>query len=288
MNHTANAVLKNLNWFSESGIMVPENGLWGVAERLAVKGNQAMEKILRSFPAWSEKEDCFVIEQRRADCNFQTAWLFLKADKAFPGKGYGDIGRNILDFLYFRSGLLERSPDASIPGNWNWSHIKRESVVWYDDESWCIFIQLKIAAEFPELDERYQMRFWALTLADSLYAAVSDGENHPGWSGRLAEPHWGALATMALAEAAREDTRCKYHDYCLKYYTELESPDVSEDSYALLGALNAALKFNCPELRRIAGKYAESIVSKISPEFGIVPSEHATEAPVGRQFADLI
>ena len=69
------AVDKNLQWFCSSGVMVPENGLWGVAERLAVKsGNAALDEILESFPAWTEKSDCYVIEQRRADCNFQAAW----------------------------------------------------------------------------------------------------------------------------------------------------------------------------------------------------------------------
>ena len=288
MNKVLNAVEKNLSWFRNSGVMVPENGLWGVAERAAVKSNNAIAKILYSFPAWSEKDDSFIIEQRRADCNFQTAWLFLKADKLFPGKGYGEIGRNILDFLYFRSGLLERAENARIPANWNWSHIKRESAVWYDDESWCIFIQLKIAEEFPELDERYKMRSWALKLAESLYAAVTAENDDNGWRGRLAKPHWGALATMALAESSKYQNCDKYYEFCKKYFSELESPDVSEDAYALIGAMNCALKFDCEFFRQTACKYADKIIAKFDEEYSTVPSEHATEAPVGKEFADLI
>ena len=34
-------------WFKESGVMIPENGLWGVAERvLLVKNNQTAQKTL--------------------------------------------------------------------------------------------------------------------------------------------------------------------------------------------------------------------------------------------------
>ncbi|MBQ9088334.1 MAG: hypothetical protein IJY46_06105 [Lentisphaeria bacterium] len=289
MENLKNCIKKNLDWFINSGVMVPENGLWGVAERLAVKsGNRALELILESFPAWSDQDDCYVIEQRRADCNFQTAWLFLKAEKLFPGNGYGDIGKNILDFLYFRSGLLERNPDAPIPANWNWSHIKQESTVYFDDEAWCILIQLNIAGEFPELDRKYQMRKWAYRLAESLYAGVMDKENKVNWRGNLQLPHWGALAAMALAQAATDETRKKYQKFCLDYFTNLTCPNVSEDAYALIGAVNCALKLDKEIFFPIAKKHADTLISKFDPDNGFPPSEHARETPTGKNLVDTI
>lgn len=75
-----NSLLKNLNWFQNSGVMIPESGIWGVAERVAVtNGNEAIEIMKNSFPAWMQYDGYCVIEQRRADCNFETAWLFLLA-----------------------------------------------------------------------------------------------------------------------------------------------------------------------------------------------------------------
>ena len=40
------ALQKNLNWFEKSGVMIPDSGIWGVAERVAVaKNNEAIEKM---------------------------------------------------------------------------------------------------------------------------------------------------------------------------------------------------------------------------------------------------
>ena len=130
-------IQKNLEWFKSSGVMFPSDGSWGVAERIAVSsGNSAMERILTVFPAFTEFDGGCIIEPRRADCNFQTAWIFLTAGRLFPGNGYELIGKNIIDFLYCRSGLLERSTGEEIvPGSWNWSHITRTRAIWYDDES---------------------------------------------------------------------------------------------------------------------------------------------------------
>ncbi len=282
------AVEKNLQWFYSSGVMIPENGLWGVAERLAVKdGNQALDEILESFPAWSEKSDCYVIEQRRADCNFQTAWLFLLADRELPGCSYGETGRNILDFLYFRSGLLERKKNSDVPGNWNWSHIKRDSVVYFDDEAWCVFIQLRIAEEFPELDKRYNMRFWAETLAESLYCGATDPAETPLWRGELAKPHWGALAAMALAQTGGRNMD-KYREFCLEYFRNVSIPNVSEYAYALLGAVNCMLKFGREDFLPLVGKYVDAIIDVCDPVSGLPPSEHSRETPAGSNLADLI
>ena len=99
-----NSLLRNLNWFLNSGVMIPESGIWGVAERVAVtNGNEAIEVMKKSFPAWMQYDGYCVIEQRRADCNFETAYLFLLAGRALGETKYYDIAVNLLDYLYFRS-----------------------------------------------------------------------------------------------------------------------------------------------------------------------------------------
>ena len=73
-------------WFKESGVMIPENGNWGVAERvLLTQHNSAARKTLESFPAWTahRKEGYCILEQRRADCNLQTAFLCLRLHEIF-------------------------------------------------------------------------------------------------------------------------------------------------------------------------------------------------------------
>ena len=297
-------LLNNLEWFCRSGVMIPENGLWGVAERIALTGNnQALERMLEAFPAWTIHEDYCVIEQRRADCNFETAYLFLQAYKVFGEEKFRETALNILDFLYFRSGLLWRKKEGSVPGSWNWSHIKRGAFLWFDDESWCVFLQLKIAAEFPELDAKYQLKHWALVLArelgDALERAMAPGPAALGegkhWRddrfiGPADQPHWGSLACMALSAAFAEEPDPAftgpvraYHDYLNSF---AERFDVSEVCYALLGA-EAAYRytgeaFYSELLRRFGGLLRARIGVN-----GNIPSEH-DEAPCGPLLVDTI
>ena len=43
----------NLNWFRNSGVMLPSDGSWGVAERVLLTGNNsALDKIRVDFPTW--------------------------------------------------------------------------------------------------------------------------------------------------------------------------------------------------------------------------------------------
>ena len=148
-NSIQDALRNNIDWFKNSGIMVPSDGSWGVAERIAVTGgNDAIDRIRVAFPAVSERDGWCVVEQRRADCNFQAAWMFLLCGRIFNDASYTDIGKAILEFLYCRSGLLERSTINSeklLCGTWNWSHITHYSKVYFDDEAWCLFLQLEIA-----------------------------------------------------------------------------------------------------------------------------------------------
>ena len=71
---------KNLNWFRKSSVMVPDNGFWGVAERIYVCGDPELrKKVFHSFNSFTEYDSWSVIESRRADCNMQLAYLFLLA-----------------------------------------------------------------------------------------------------------------------------------------------------------------------------------------------------------------
>ena len=299
------ALRNNLNWFRNSGVMVPDDGSWGVAERVIVTdGNSCVDKIYKSFPAWTEKKGYSIIEPRRADCNFETALMFLLAEEACPGEGLRSVAENILDFLYFRSGLLNRYDDKLPIAAWNWSHIKWNPYLWFDDNGWCVVIQFLIAAKYPELDRKYDITHWARQGADSLLAGFErsfspkadglsgDMRDPDGvWFGNLLLPHWGAPVVMALALGAKDNgddrfiaaVRC-YFDYLWK---EREGFIVSEDAYALIGAAFVAEQLEDSTCRDIAAFFADKILTKMNPETGNIPAEHR-EAPLGEHLADLI
>jgi hypothetical protein len=285
--------------------MVPADGKWGVAERIAVtENNIALDKMYSSFPAWTEFDGYSVIEQRRADCNFETALLFLLASEALGNQKYYQIAVNILDFLYFRSGLLNRF-DAKYPaGCWNWSHIQWGNAIWFDDNGWNCAIQLIIAERYPELDEKYQMKKWAVKLAHSMLEGFNRSLGQPlndehkicsdpqkMWLGRLNLPHWGALACMAFSFAYREEPDEKFLDAITRYYqylwNERDSFIVSEDAYALIGATLTDALINEPIAKKVSDCFAEKILSKMDSQTGNIPAEHY-EAPVGSHLVDMI
>lgn len=284
----AAAVGRNLMWFKRSGVMLPVDGSWGVAERLVQKaGNEALEQITNTFTAYSDRGDFLVVEQRRADCNFEAAWLFLLASRIFPVSDAYTIGSNILQYLYCRSGLLERSAgEKTVYGSWNWSHTMRQPALWFDDNAWCIFLQLKIGELFPEFEARYNMRSWALILAEEILRGAKE---NPGnmWSGNLALPHWGSLVCMALAEAYRYDPKVEYAEYCSDYYRNIAPPNGSEHAYALLGALNCRRVFGGELFAQAVKNHSEALLNAADPVTGNIPSEHY-EAPGGEGVADLI
>jgi len=298
-----NALLNSLKWFENSGVMLPADGLWGVAERVAViSGNSAIEEMKREFHAWTIHDGYCIIEQRRADCNFETAYLYLLAFEVFGDKKYYDIAVNILDFLYFRSGLLNRSQKEYQPGSWNWSHIKRENCVFFDDEAWCVFFQLVIGETYPELETRYDMRHWALILADSLHAGAQkvmlekfltpDGhwvDYSKHWLGSLDLPHWGSLTCMALAKADKAANR-KPAAFIRQYYDYLapvaENFNPSEMAYATLGATAAYRYSQDPFFLEMAVKFGKLLTEKMQ-ENGNLPAEHY-EAPTGAHLVDTI
>lgn len=298
-----NTLLKNLSWFEKSGVMLPADGLWGVAERVAVvKNNEAIEKMYSSFVAWTPHGDYSIIEQRRADCNFQAAYLFLLASEVFSEQKYYTIAVNILDFLYYRSGLLWRNKDQYPHGSWNWSHIKRSSDVYFDDESWCVFLQLEIGAKYPELEQKYEMKHWAMILADELCSAslrvMHDEKEKPDWVdltqktwlGRLQLPHWGSLTVMALARAWKENPKQEYLDFIQEYDAYLKADpgifNVSECAYVVIGS-SAAYRYTGDARYLETARIFGTKVSEKIQENGNIPAEHY-EAPTGVHLVDTI
>ncbi len=299
------ALKRNLAWFRRSGIIDPADGRWGVAERVALTSdNEALLKMREHFPAWTDYDGYCIVEQRRADCNFETAYLFLRAYEWTGDRHDYDLAVGILEFLYCRSGLLAREPTPFIPGSWNWSHIKRDSVVYYDDEAWCVFLQLEIARRHPELDLRFQMRHYAMLLAGELETALDrafrgdtrDYENFrvdPAgkWLGRIDLPHWGALGCMGLARAYWEKRTPRFADFVHRYFRFVReccnSCNASEQAYALIGACAAATYLGSREFQDLAGDLAEALVRRMDPVTGNIPAEHY-EAPVGSDLVDMI
>lgn len=298
------AVRRNLQWFEESGVMEPPDGSWGVAERLSVAEGEALEKMKRAFPAWTTLPQGLVIEQRRADCNFEAALLYKLAGEVLDDPECGAVAGKILDFLYFRSGLLNRYDEGFPAGGWRWSHIQWRPTVWFDDDAWCIFIQLALAKLDPALDARYDLKKWARQLAGELVPAMrrtfmaedrrAPGEWHDpagAWSGRLELPHWGSLAVMALARAAQDSPDPaaaaeirRYHGYLRE---NLEHFTTSEFAYAILGATSAYRVFGEAADLELARQAGELLLAKLDPETGNLPAEHY-EAPTGGRLADTI
>ena len=295
---------RNLRWFVESGIMVPSDGAWGVAERIfATRDDDLRRQVRREFIAYTPRGDYDVIESRRPDCCFETAAMFLMAERAFPGHGYREIAGNILDFLYFRSGLLNRDNPRFPIGAWHWSHVSRD-VFWVDDNGWCAAIQLEIFAAFPELRRRYDPEGIVHRLVEALGAMLARSihdeppsaperwEDPTGtWRGYLELPHWGVPVWIALVA---DDCRCNSHrwdELGRRYFNyicrQISSLSVSEKIYALIGCCFAAGRRGDAAALELAEQLGREIAGRMDRDSGIIPSEHY-EAPRGSGLADLI
>ena len=299
------ALKRNLAWFRRSGIIDPADGRWGVAERIALtENNEALRKMCEHFPAWTDHNGYCIVEQRRADCNFQTAYLFLLAHDLTGDKRHYDLAAELLEFLYCRSGLLARVPTPFIPGSWNWSHIKRGSVVYFDDEAWCVFLQLEIARLHPEFDEKYDMRHHAMILAGELRRALErafrgdarDYENYRvdpdgEWLGRIDLPHWGAIGCLGVARAYAEKPESESADFIHAYFDAVDrngdALNASEQAYALIGLCAAFAYLKDETFRQQAGRRAEALIARMDPNSGNIPAEHY-EAPAGANLVDMI
>ena len=294
------SLLKTWNWFTRSGVMLPSDGTWGVAERIMLtEGNEAKEKTLDSFPAWTEHKTHCIIEQRRADCNMETAFLFLQIHKLFGDfKPFRKTALNLLDYLYCKSGLLHRKGEGNFPGTWEWSHIKFTHNIYFDDNAWMVVLPLKIAKMYPALDQKYQMKEFALRLARSLAEeapAYLKGEVLPdrkfSFLGNIKLPHWGSLVCLALAEAFQADPSEIYLPFIRMYEEYLvqnaDSFTTSEFAYAILGSSAAYYATGRQESLACAELFAGKILAAMNPENGSIPSEHY-EAPSGKGLADTI
>ena len=281
-------------WFKESGVMIPENGLWGVAERvLLTDNNKAAHKTLNSFPAWTPHDDdgyC-ILEQRRADCNLQTAFLFLRLHEIFGIQHVHSIARNILSFLFNRSGLLQRNGGEKIEGAWNRSHIKHDLVICFDDNAWMATLMLKMSGHYPDLNKEFHLREWGLKLADLLadsfpryFADAKATEGSFKWLGNPQLPHWGSLVCQALAEAMRIHPKKSYRNVIDSYHKYLlENIDAfspAEYGYVLLGATASYTVMKDNLSLKTARTFADKLVSALDPATGNLP------APAGKYLAD--
>ncbi len=300
-----NSLQHSLNWFQQSGIMVPADGFWGIAERIFNTGNLELRKhVLDTFGSFTEYPDWMVVESRRPDCNFQTAYLFLLASK--QDEKYRKIAVNLLDYLYSRSGLLNRGISTRAPiGTWNWSHTQWCARLWLDDNSWTLAIPLLILKNFPEEAERFEIRHWAEILAKEL-AVAFERTYHCGesiysqdcydpmtlWLGRVLLPHWGSLVCFALTLAheagiGQESDLKLIREYHCYVRSALDSLNVSELSYALIASAAAAKILGDDLYKDLSFELADRILSRMDPVSGNVPAEHY-EAPQGPHLVDTI
>lgn len=292
-------------WFLESGIM-PDMGKYGIAERVLItENNTAAEKAISNFPAWTKFSNGCFLEQRRPDCCFETAYYFLRRFKLFHDPEDRDICKNMLHYLYCRSGMLSRWQEitACDVGVWNWSDIRWTPSIYFDDNSWCIMLALMIADMDAEFDKEYEMKKYALAGA----AAMADGfdrqwkaenprvEGKLLWAGNLDLPHWGALVACALSMAAayeKEEERVKQYFAIDKLYFDfikenLDDLNFSELSYALLYC-GMSMKYNLTgEKKELGSAIRKTLLANCDKKDLCLPSTHY-EAPKGNSLADLI
>lgn len=297
MNHLKESLAANAGWFLESGVMHPGDGSWGVAERILITANNpAAEQVYTAFPAWTahEADGYSIIEQRRADCCFETAFMFQQLAGVLNDPRYEKIAGNLLDFLYRRSGLL--SYKGNHPSIWHWSHISERGNYWFDDNAWACILQLMIGRANPVWDREFNLTGWGIKLADELAAGFSaqflqEARSDFLWRGNLSLPHWGSLLVMALARAYQVKPDERYREIADTYHRHLQEHrrelTTSEFGYAVLGATMAYRTFGDALSLETAVVFANKILERMDPATGCIPSEHY-EAPSGTSLADTI
>jgi len=307
MDKLLSAIKNNLQWFRSSGVLSPAAGEWGVAERIAVlEGNEAAGKILESFPARTFHDGYAILEHRRSDCNFETALMFLLAADFLGGAEDRRTAENLLDFLYFRSGLLNRNTTDVPPGTWNWASAFWAHNIWFDDDGWCAAIQILIGLRYPDLDRKYGCLEWGVRLSKELLTGF-DRTFNPAldsepeiicdpervFVGKLSLPHWGMPPVCAFLAAYHVNRDPAFLDAVRRYAEylrrRLNAFNASELSYALIGIPLAAMLAPdeplFPELgRRIASELTDRMAAN---SHGNLPSEHF-EAPNGPHLVDTI
>ena len=300
------ALRRNGEWFLQSGVMNPSDGRWGVAERiLLTKGNSASGQAVQNFPSWTCFEDGCVMEQRRPDCNFETAYYFLLLESLLDERKFGHCAERILHYLYRLSGMLSYDENTTQypPGTWTWSNIGWQPSVWFDDNSWCIILALLIGGRRPDLDREYRMTHYALQGAEALSEAFkrkyfSCPGDPPGkcWRGDLKLPHWGALSVAALVVAAAVRPKDKEawlalgSEYFSDVMARLPELTASEQSYALF-ALSVIAEVARGETKehfiKLASESTLLLLQTMDSDSACLPSAHY-EAPCGKHLVDLI
>ncbi len=310
MSNMERAIKSNLQWFLQSGVMDPADGTWGVAERvLLAKGNEALGKTLSDFDSYTPYEGYYILEHRRPDCNFEVALLFLLAARAFGNENYRNVGRNLVRYLYRRSGCRTNTASVMLPGIWGWAtpppHLQQS--YWLDDNSWDVTLSLLISELDPLLDAELNLRQKGLESAYALckyFDRMLKEEDPPTklpLNGADQAPHFSALALMACAKAwhhSREDAFLKP----MRRYLELVAADgiasnvwlvrgggkltPSEHTYLILGLSCCAGTPLEERAVALACRSADFILS-IMDENGNIPSKHF-EAPQGDHLVDLI
>jgi hypothetical protein len=303
----------NLEWFMDSGIMRPNDGFWGVAERILITtGNASIEKVNQNFYSQTKLQDGLVVlEHRRNDCALQAALMFDIAGEVFSSHKYLDIAHNIVEYLTERSGL--RKTDASSPKHnlWGWSNPINSEDCWTDDNAWAVVL-------FIMLEQRgYKgMQDIGLSIAETLrinlktyFEYIEEHGNIERYSaspllGMKMNPHWIGLASMALAYA---DTVCpnsenklivdKYHKYVLEgapAWDDLSSGCAMDNNmwslseYAYLSLVSSVCYevYKDEKIKNVAETALDILISK-QGACGNFPADHF-EIKSGKNLADLI
>lgn len=286
---------KTIRWYKESGIMSADDGKWGVAERIVLhKENAELKKMQGAYSTKFKKYS--IVEQRRADCNMEAAFMFLLMSEVFKERRLYKTACNILEYLYWRSGLLNLFV-LETPAAWKWSHINWTPALWFDDNSWMCVLQLIIAERWPDLDKKFDMKKYALELAVSLadgfekQFAPPEKKEIP-WMGNLNKPHWGSLICMALAKAYQYEPDKRFENVIRRYHEYLSENraifNTSDQGYALLGAAFAVKRFDDQIYKELMIYFADRLLAEKDPVTGNIPSQHSGEAPAGPHLVDNI
>ncbi len=295
------ALTRNLGWFEKSGVMDPPDGTWGVAERIVLRqDNAAWDETLRSFQGHVIHDGHAVLEQRRPDCNFETALLFTLAGAALAAPEHRRTAGNLLHYLFRRSG--SRNGRSHLPaGAWRWSNESWESALWFDDNAWNVAAGMLLARLDAQFDREFHLRErsaeTARTLADAFLARFRQPPPPPStpfaqWDGNLDSPHWGGPVCLALALAHRDMPDARFPAVLRAYHASLQDSatafSASEHAYLVIGATAAAVVLGDEAIWAVARRSADLLTAQMDPATGNIPSEWGAEAPTGQHLVDLI
>lgn len=305
------AVGRNIEWFLHSGIMRPNDGFWGVAERIAdIGSNEAKEKIDEFFPYQTPlNAGTVALEHRRADCAVETALMFDLAEEYFGEERYREIAENLVGFLVDRSGMRESDPASKVWNLWRWAmqRFPAGDKVWVDDNAWVAICLLILGRRGHE-----RLVGPGLATADALHRHMQAYFDFIEKKGRDAKPeatildgtqlnpHWIGLATLAFALADRvQGTRSRYGIVDKYYRTVLDGPQawdrdsqckngwsISEQAYLSFIAPLVATVYGDARIMEVAEKAGQILLENQKAD-GHFTSNHF-EAPEGDHFVDLI